>query len=309
MEPPVRLVALHWALEKPPAMIHRICSDRVMDRGENHQTLRANMTTKKHEEAIWMFIRSREELGDQEVDDIVEMDIEEDLEHCLDRAINACVQLLGLEKPAMEDIGKALAIAREYQAAKRQEDKGKKAATTKIRYYGLLPEIEVDKLVAKRLEESDIPEKARMLWDVMVKGKRITQVPHITLVHQNSLPGEKALWDRCHELFIHASPPSFTFDLGHLVYDDKLMALTVENLRAAIDPGDDTSQSALDFVTLLDDSVRKRLHITLGTRASNIAGYEARSVIESWKANPTGTKISAIPLSGISARGRMKGLN
>ena len=35
---PVRLLALNWSLDQPPATIHRICGDRVLQRGDNHQS-------------------------------------------------------------------------------------------------------------------------------------------------------------------------------------------------------------------------------------------------------------------------------
>ena len=70
MSPRVRLLALNWALDKPPARIHRICGDRVMDRGDNHQTLRADNVAKTHEGVIWKFINSTEELAEDEVDEV-----------------------------------------------------------------------------------------------------------------------------------------------------------------------------------------------------------------------------------------------
>lgn len=68
MSPPVRLFALKWSPDKPLSTIHRICGDRVLYRGENHQTLRADKHAKEHEDDIWKFITGTQELADDEVD-------------------------------------------------------------------------------------------------------------------------------------------------------------------------------------------------------------------------------------------------
>ena len=74
MSPPVRLLALNWALDKPPAMIHRICSDRIIGRGENHQTLRADVSAAKSHEGV---INTTEDLVPDEMDAVIDMDVEE----------------------------------------------------------------------------------------------------------------------------------------------------------------------------------------------------------------------------------------
>jgi tRNA ligase len=77
IQKPVRLLALNWSLDQPRATIHRICSDRVQQRGDNHQTLRADLSSRPHEDVIWKFIDSTEELISKEVDNVVEMELGE----------------------------------------------------------------------------------------------------------------------------------------------------------------------------------------------------------------------------------------
>ena len=101
MSPPVRLLALNWALDKPPAMVHHICSDRVLGRGEKHQTLRADVSAaKSHEGVIWTFINTTEDLVPDEVDAVIDMDIEENLAQAVTRAVNGVAKILGLELPS-----------------------------------------------------------------------------------------------------------------------------------------------------------------------------------------------------------------
>ena len=133
---PVRLLALNWSLDQPPAAIHRICGDRVLQRGDNHQSLRVrgDSLSKSHEEAIWMFINSTQALAPNQVDSIVEMELGESLEDAVKRAVEGCVAVMGLEMPSDEKIQEALDVVRGYaptgKRADNPKDKKKLKATT-----------------------------------------------------------------------------------------------------------------------------------------------------------------------------------
>jgi hypothetical protein len=195
--PPVRLLALNWAFDEPLTTIHRICSDRIYDRGGKHQTLRADVDGGSHENVIWKFIAQREELDEGEVDAVIEMDITEDLEHALDRAVDGCVRALGLEKPDQEKIGLALAAARAYEPTKRKEDrkekekvkeKGeeKKNKAKPPRYYGFVPEVDLLELLNPVFSAPGDAEAAdgRQFLTRLKKNSRVTKQPHITIVHR-----------------------------------------------------------------------------------------------------------------------------
>ncbi len=112
MHPPVRLLALYWSLDQPHAKTHRICADRILARGTNHQTLHGDEKGKAHESVLWQFLRTTEPLADGEADTVIEMDVQDDLEHALLRAVDAVVRVLGLPRPDAERVGAALARAR-----------------------------------------------------------------------------------------------------------------------------------------------------------------------------------------------------
>ena len=138
-------------------------------------------------------------------------------------------------------------------------------------------------------------------------AKRATPVPHITLVHNKSLPQEQALWDRCSDLFLSPSPPSFAFRITHLLHNNRVMSLVVDDFRAAPNPEEDAGEAADQFVKALDGKVKSGLHITVGTKNSNIPPIEGRTLVESWKKGNT-SGITALALSDVSAKGRVKGL-
>lgn len=307
--PPVQLLALNWAFEKPLTAIHKICSDRVYDRGENHQTLQADVRGKSHEEVIWQFIEQREELEEGEVDAVIEMDIDEDLEHALDRAVDGCVRILGLEKPDQEKVALALATARGYEPTRKKEDKkGEKVKEKQIkqpRYYGLVPEVDLLELLNPVFSpggDADVADGNKFFTDLK-KNHRITKQPHITIVHSKSLDSEwaRSLWERCSELRLSSTPSAFRFNLGSVVWNDRVMAITVNEIM----PVDDDDEAGRTFMDQLPQEVREKLHITVGTANKDIMAFEARGLVEEWR---EGKRTKSLKLTNIPAEGRIRGL-
>ncbi|KAG1834983.1 RNA ligase-domain-containing protein [Suillus subalutaceus] len=286
MDPPVRLLALNWSLDRPQATIHRICGDRVFARGDKHQTLRADTLAKAHEDVIWQFIRSSEELADQEVDVSIEMDIEDTLEEAVGRAVAACVSTLGLRQPSAEEIDEAVRKARDYvpQTKKPQEEKKKKKDEQSTpRYFGLLPEVDLIDVIGKKMEDaSDVPENGKAFWNALVAGHRLHRM---------------------------ALPPSFTFTLGHLVWNKRIMAITVDDFDLDGSPDNPSSagQEGSEFVSKLSEEVRNSLHVTVGTSDPQVAPFEAKALVEAWRFGKR-SGIGSLELDGLTARGRMKGL-
>ncbi|KAF8958845.1 RNA ligase-domain-containing protein [Flammula alnicola] len=310
MSPPVRLLALNWALDKPPATVHRICGDRVQERGDNHQTLRADpSSSKSHEEVIWMFINTTEELTPSEVDNIVEMDIEEGLEAAVRRAVKGCVEVLGLEQPSEEKIAEALEVVQGYAPAVKKPDEpkdSKKKAEKTPRYFGLLPEVDLVALLDERLSQDDVDNDMRDFWAMLKAEERVIKMPHVTIVHKNAMDTERALWDRCAALHAMPIPPVFKGKLGSVVFNRRVMAVTVEDF-ALETPGDAQAQQGQEFVSKLPHEIRERLHITVGTRA-NIQPVEAKAMVETWRAEGPNPDLMAVGLKGKNVLGRVKGL-
>jgi tRNA ligase len=87
---------------------------------------------------VWKFLKDTEPLNETEADATIEMDIGEDLEHSLARAIDGIVRELGLPRPDA-----ALAKVREYMPAHTTSPKkpGTKAKPAP-RYFRFLAEID-----------------------------------------------------------------------------------------------------------------------------------------------------------------------
>ncbi|KAH0834656.1 RNA ligase-domain-containing protein [Lanmaoa asiatica] len=310
---PVRLLALNWVLDQPQTTVLRLCGDRIFDRGDKHQTLRADKVRKSHENVIRQFIIRTEELANSEVDASIEMNISEPLEAAVARAVDGCVNILGLERPSQERIDEAVAVAKGYAPeTKKGADKNEKKAKASAppRYFGILADLDLEALVTSQMErEEDIPCNGRTFWRKLVSDKRIAGRPHITIVHKACLPAEADLWERCSVLDQLPAPPLFSFTLGHLVWNDRVMALAVEDLELAkeLDNDDDPGQEKHEFVSKLPAEVRDSLHITVGTLNADVLPYEAKGLVEVWRKGKR-TGIGSLELEGLSARGRIRGL-
>ncbi|KAF7790591.1 hypothetical protein EIP86_001547 [Pleurotus ostreatoroseus] len=302
--PPVRLMALYWSFDLPLATIHRICGDRVLARGDKHQTLHADAVGKSHEEVLWMFLQQSEELNEDEVDVSVDMNVEEPLEDALARAVDACVRILGVSRPSVEQMGAALAAARAYEP--KTTDGGKaKPKVTAPRYYALLPELDLEENLDQRFAEADAPAKGVAFYKDLKSKKRVTDRPHITLVHEKGLPADQALWDRCKSIFNLPTPPVFGLKLGHVVWNDRVMALTVTDLSVSSD-SENPDAKGVEFVVQLPAELKERLHVTVGTGDASILPVEAKDLVAHWKKGEPG--IWSCPLKDTWVTGRIKGL-
>lgn len=305
IEPKPRLIALNWSITAAgPATVHRIVTDRIVSRGDNHQTLRPRATA-EYEDIVWRFLRDSEELAEHEVDEVIEMEVDESIENSLARAVNGVVELLGVEKPSDEKMGEALRIAQQHRIADKQEIKqvGKKAKNATPRYYGLLPEIDLMGVIESTMNSNiEVPDSARVFWEHLKRESRIAGRPHVTIVHINEKEKNGDIWAACERL-MQDSPPLFELKLGNLVWNNRVMALTVEDLSFVVERGgEEAAQKLLD---VLNEETKARLHITVGTKEPSIPPVEAKALVENYRA---GGDVEAVALENMSSRGRIKGL-
>lgn len=258
---------------------------------------------------MWRFLRDTEPLNENEADATIEMDIGEDLEYSLARAIDGIVRELGLPRPDAERVGAALAKVRGYMPAHTTSTKKPKTkAKPAPRYFGLLAEIDlVEGLEAQisRREEGEERGPLREFWDALKKNQRITCQPHVTIVHSKQLPDKLTLWECCSALYALPTPPLFRARLGHVVADERVMAVTVEELRVD-DPEEDEGQEGSTFLSMLDPELRGQLHITVGTRDASVPPFEASVLVESFKKGEKGP--DNVRLEDVYVKGRIKGL-
>ncbi|KIY68086.1 hypothetical protein CYLTODRAFT_436728 [Cylindrobasidium torrendii FP15055 ss-10] len=307
--PPARLLALNWSSAlsaHPPAMLHRICGDRVLLRGDNHQSLHGDSITKAHEKVIWQFIKDTQELAQSEVDACVDMEIDETMEQSIRRAVEGCVQVLGLEMPSEEKIASGIEKATGYAPKTTGKGKGKTAEPAKKkaakppRYFGLVPEMNA-------LQAFEGPMSGEAFWEKLKEGKRVKVTTHATVVHSKGLPEAQALWDRCMALHTAPLPPLFQIKLKNMVWNDRIMAATVDNMTVVAD-GRDTEQKGAEFVKELPQEAWERLHITIATLTDSVNPFEAKTLVENFRKGKAGPEVKSKALGDVVVEGRITGL-
>ena len=255
-----------------------------------------------------MFINTTEELTESEVDATVDMDVEEGLEEAVRRAVDGVVRVVGMKRPGEEKIKEALDVVKGYKpTVKKPDEPAKKDKTGGARYYGLLPELDLEEVLEERLKGGGAHAKAKEVFESLKKGGRVTKRPHVTVVHSKSLPGEKTLWDDCAKLNGLEEPPLFKGRLRNLVWNDRVMALTVDDLDVDGERGG--AEAGKAFLLGLQDDLKERLHITVGTNSPGVPPVEAKDLVEAWREGGDGGKsIHSVQLEGVAVRGRIKGL-
>ncbi|KXN82196.1 tRNA ligase 1 [Leucoagaricus sp. SymC.cos] len=293
--PRARLVALNWSLSGiAPSTVHRICSDRIVSRGENHQTLVSNTSSpKSHEDVLWMFINGYEELTPREVNEIVDMELEDNLEQMIAHAVD------GLIKEIVRDVIGGYKVGRSLSrdtGTKKDEVKQEKKAEKKSkppRYFGLLPEVDLHQVLDAaftQTAENETMKNGAEFWNKLKTLNRVTTQPHITIVHMKQLPQDKELWDKAAPVNDSSSPPMFECKLGHVLWDGR------------------EGEAFLDAVP---EMTRNGLHVTVGTAASSIMPVEGKELVARWRAGARESKgVFGIDLGDatVVVQGRLKGL-
>lgn len=306
----VRLVAVAWSLNALPLnAVHHICSDRIAQRGENHQSLRST-ENKEYEQILWQFLRNLESFGsgekgggdkghgDSAFDNIIRLDVNASIEQNLLKLTQQLASLLGFSIPEDEKIRSALQKALEYKVSLKKEVKG--APIQRIRYYGLAIETNVTDLLFDVL--SPYP-NARETFEGLKGQNRIIQTPHVTLVHSSEVEegnlSAKKRWELFSQLASKPNPPFFTMFIDLIAWDDRAMALGVSEVKCKDVP---------DLYTLQGQHWRP--HITLGTFAESIRPFEANRVLLEADAGQNKEKVHCVHFKKpIHLQARIKGLS
>ncbi|BEJ17897.1 hypothetical protein CspHIS471_0701650 [Cutaneotrichosporon sp. HIS471] len=289
----VRLIALVWDIDSQPYhRLLRLCSERVVERGDNHQTLRPDKTVDaEHEAVVANFLHNFTTPDESMFDKQIILGIEDDQRTALTKAVDGLVEVLGLTRPSEDDIDKALAAAQSYKVT--TPFHGIARMGKPVRYFGLAPEIDINEVVddaLKTVMPQTVSDSAGAFIKSLREKKRVTARPHITLSHEKSVkdeqeaagegtvPGPHAnAWSTCKTLAEKGISPIYEFDVTHLAWDNRVMALVVNNIRPQSNQAEDGRDAGLDLV--LPEEVQINLHVTVGTQSEDISAFESRSVV------------------------------
>ena len=251
------------------------------------------------------------------------MDIHEDTESAVRRAASGICKIMQLEMPSQEAIREAMKVSQGYvvpsggkrpmtltgKAAGREKKKGTP------RYFGVTPAEEsgwpltaMVKSTLAGLSDGSGHEQLRKLWKAMADSGRVTDQPHITLVHQASLksatePDVQSLWDACND---STEKTHLKFRLSHLIYNSRIMALVVDSNSIL----ETNPQQPSKIMKSISSVTCERLHITIGTASRDVKPVEAGELIMKWRKqrlNPE--EGGVIPLAvGEFLSGKVEGL-
>lgn len=312
----IKTLALVWNVDDMPYhRALRLCSERVAGRGDNHQTLRADLSEKaEHQAVVGQFLRKFERPSDGVFTLAASMPVENDLEASIALAVKHVLTIpsLSLQRPTPEAVRNAIHAALGYTVTTPKREIAKIAKEP--RYYGVAPEIDLEVLVRNALMAQPCA-SASDFFEKLVASKRITPQPHITLVHEKNVAAEveasgpgaiSRLWDVCKSMQTAAHLPLFAFDMGLLIWDGRAMTLSVENLRAAED------HEAPDLK--VDAELTRSLHVTVGTASEDIPAFESRALVRAIRAaRDSGEKslegVEWIEVKGMRGEGRILGMS
>nr|XP_018262247.1 uncharacterized protein I303_05263 [Kwoniella dejecticola CBS 10117]OBR84405.1 hypothetical protein I303_05263 [Kwoniella dejecticola CBS 10117] len=312
----LRLVGIVWDISSQPYhRLLRVCSERVVSRGDNHQTLRPDPTVDaEHEAVVGQFLRNFTSPDPASFECLIDVQVLDSPKEALLKITNGLVPILGLPRPSEEALDKALEEAVEYRISTPYHAVAKVGKP--VRYFGLAPEIDLAQVVESILtsiKDETVKVSAKEVFEAIKGGNRITAKPHITLSHEKNVSTEaeelavagkveeigpqRQLWDRCRKLAEMKYSILFKFDIQHLIWDNRLMTLSINNLRPVTNPDDkdQESEEAEDDVGLdsvVPQDVKDVLHITVGTASEEVSAFESRGLLSAFNGNAKQTEIA-----------------
>lgn len=329
----VRFIGLLWDVEDLPYhRVLRICSERVVKRGNNHQTLRPDPTIEaEHEAIVGQFLRGFTNPDPEDFEQIIRVSVLDDPITILRNTVNVLVDILGLPKPDDEALSNALSKAGEYKTTTPYHAPARISKT--VRYFGLAPEINLAGLVTSIIDsQHPQPDRsARSFLQDLASASRFVVKPHVTLSHENNVQAEKEAaglvedqsssnpgphercWNQCQALASEGTSAMYEYNITHLVWDSRVMSLIIDTLHP---------KEAETIQLQVPEDYAKHLHITVGTRNEDIPAFESRSIVsvarkgiasgreagETDEVAEGGGKVRWFSVSGIKGEGRVRGM-
>ncbi|SCV69176.1 BQ2448_2196 [Microbotryum intermedium] len=337
----VQTIALLYSIDSPSLprdKLHALCSSRIVERGDRHQTLRAGLL---HEAAIWQFLGQWEgfdpvlNAGDGAFDVVIPMKAEWGREEAVR---NVCHALREIGVPGCKDVVGELEKERVKQAVEKSikwepklkkvvdevKVKKEKVALRKTkeadlapRYFGVAVKVELESLVEKALEGKGVG-----VWDELKRVKRVEMYPHVTLVHEKEVhlveggdtqlvEKKKKHWDRFVEHVKGKEEDDEALKvkvvLGpRIVWDSRVVSIQV----SSIVPSSKVMKEVLDLEGCLGKD--RVAHITVGTIASDVRPVVGKWILDGWikgeKETKQGGEIECIEIETVEFEGRLAGL-
>ncbi|PQE06400.1 hypothetical protein CJF32_00002443 [Rutstroemia sp. NJR-2017a WRK4] len=305
----VRLVALNFVHDRDALdKIRQVTHDRIVARGDNHQTIQAASDIKKVIGIMEGFIHRFEPMDtfappDDGFDSTIDLDPTQDSRQNLETVIShlsTTYPKLFTTMPTSDDLDEAISFAlTEYkpslkhdlsrppknnnQGSKENPAKKKKRA---IEYISIaLPKNDIKDTLDEAFA-SVSSNKARF-YRALEETRRVQPEFHVTLIHRASSKQHPELWQKYSTMHEEADPWENKLGecqvmLERIVWDDRIMAIVAR---------------------IVDDGwecVNEVAHITVGTRGDDVKPKESNDLLKRWLAEGSGdsTRIGEVAIEG-----------
>ncbi|KIW67422.1 hypothetical protein PV04_06680 [Phialophora macrospora] len=322
--PDARFVALHYVHEPKAQMldeIRKVTRQRVLDRGDNHQTIRAE--SKGPQEIIGIMEGFLDRFQgcdtsvepDSDFDEVIDLDVSasslENLETVVTHLYNAYPGLLPEEMPSDEDMQAAIDFALSHEVATKHDlsfskptfgEKSQKQQKPtqiqppkpltidqvmgKLEYFSIsVPAPSINSILASMFDHAPA-EEARM-YRLLKQSRRIQSEFHVTLIHRASATQNRKLWETYTEEFQSAI-------IGKDLKDRSQLAATLGQARVKLERvvWDDRVMAFVVRIYPAGNGVswmsaNPITHITVGTAGADIKPVESNSLLARWEAGET----------------------
>ncbi|TDZ71957.1 tRNA ligase [Colletotrichum trifolii] len=298
-----RLVALYFQHDESNVdQVRRITQERVLARGDNHQTIHAATDAEKFLGVMEGFISRFEPLSafsapDNGFDTVIHLDPTANSRDNLEKVIKELRQTypnLVPEVPSSERLDQAIQSAFiEYKPefkhnipnrgprkqSQQPQHQPKKPKKKPLEYMSVeVPAQEIRGVLDGAFNKAGMP--LARFYKQLCQTRRVQAKFHVTLMHRVSVKEYPELWQ--HYVNLHAAAEKESANPGPLgecdvelervVFDDRVMAIVVR---------------------LVDESEQWRCvnnvaHITVGTRDDGIKPKESNNLLERWLESGTG---------------------
>lgn len=327
--PHPHFVALHYVHDRANYdQIRNATRERVLSRGDNHQTIQAG--SKGQDEIVSImegFMQRFEPINterepDNTFEHVINLNVSassrENLETVVSQLNSEFPKIFGA-MPSADDLDKAIEAAlNDYKPDIKHEiggsNKNKKALqrsqngangqsngapkAPKLEYFGATLDPKRISTILDAVFCDANPDVART-YRTLVGQHRVQSEFHVTLMHRASASQNKNYWDQLTEAYVSATsqngaradPPigACKVLLERLVWDDRLMCFVVRLIP------DDRDQSGIEW-----RSVNDTAHITVGTVSADIKPKESNDLLKRWLQSGSGgsTGIGEVTIKG-----------
>ncbi|KAK2831974.1 hypothetical protein FQN49_006982, partial [Arthroderma sp. PD_2] len=232
MVPDAHLIALHWVHEPKKSMlddIRRVTQQRVLDRGDNHQTIRAG--SKSESEILQImegFLRRFEAVDtrrepDSNFEGIIDLDVaassRENLETIVDYFYANYPKLMKREKPDAAELDAAITEAMKdytvdlkhdlsFQGKSKPQNQQQTQKTQtpdqlakKVEYFNIsVPAATIKSTLASIFDPSPSSDYSH-LYRLLTNSRRIQPSFHVTLIHRASTTDHPTIWSTYTDLY------------------------------------------------------------------------------------------------------------